>query len=401
MAANKLESFIDEFSKSLDDGTFVKATAGNYKGANGQLQKTFLRPVETRKGLLVQFVSRFTDRETSENIALSDAPDRFRSLFESGFASGHLFTTKNDLQLAVSKKGKVLVTRSAATFRSSPEKTHDRPKASPLDSSAKYLHLLGLTTSNGKVRDKAQAKFRQIGRFVSIVSELISEAGSAESRPLKIVDMGCGKGYLTFALYDRLANGLGKDVRIGGVEERQHLVDHCSRWATECGFEGLSFRQGRIEELSSDAIDVLIALHACDTATDEALFKGISSGAGVIVAAPCCQKELRKQLRYPLEARGLNRFPLLLERETESVTDGLRALLLESRGYRVKMQEFISPEHTPKNNLITAVLDPDPGRTAKRLKEAESVMSLYGVESQRLHSLLSSREHPSGPAHKH
>ena len=167
--------------------------------------------------------------------------------------------------------------------------------------------------------------------------------------------------------------------------------------AAECGFDGLSFVQGKIGETDPGAPDVLIALHACDTATDDAIFKGLEARSRLIVAAPCCQKELRGQITFPSGAEPLNRYGLLLERETETVTDALRALLLESRGYKVRMTEFVSPEHTPKNNLITAVLDPGSGSLPAAAGTAAEVMRTYGISHQRLYDLMNPSRSPEIP----
>ncbi|QQS41304.1 MAG: SAM-dependent methyltransferase [Acidobacteriota bacterium] len=386
MPFSDTDKFARLFGESLSAGTFVKATVGNYKGANGQLQKVTARLVSTKKGELVQFVTKFKTREEAKNLPPADAPAILAGLFEEGFRSGHLFTTKSDYQLAISKKGRAKLTRSAPTMSELPDTAHDRKPNTPLDASRKYLHLLGITTPDGKVRDKKQAKFRQIGRFVSILDGLIEEAGLKGTGQIDVADMGSGKGYLTFALYDHLCNALGLAASVKGIEERGDLVDLCSRAASHCGFEGLRFDLGTIADYDAGSPDILIALHACDTATDDAIFKGIIAGSKIIVAAPCCQKELRPQLKYPGGASPLNEFGLLLERETESVTDGIRALLLGHLGYKVRMMEFVSPEHTPKNNLIAAVLE-QPPREGPPL-EAESVMRHFGIASQKLHSLL-------------
>ncbi|MCO6512624.1 MAG: SAM-dependent methyltransferase [Aridibacter famidurans] len=386
MPLSDLENFVRLFAESLSSGTFVKATVGNYKGANGQLQKVTVRLVSTRKGELVQFVNRYKTREEAKNFSRADVPAILAGLFDEGFRSGHLFTAENDFQLAISKKGRAKLTRSAPTMSELPDTSHNRKPETPLDASRKYLHLLGITTPEGKVRDKKQAKFRQIGRFVSILDGLIEEAGLKGSERIEVVDMGSGKGYLTFALYDHLANTLSLNAEVKGIEERDELVALCARAAEDCGFEGLRFSKGSIVESDAGTPDILIALHACDTATDDAIFKGIVAGSKVIVVAPCCQKELRPQLAYPEGASPLNVFGLLLERETESVTDGIRALVLRHRGYKVRMMEFVSPEHTPKNNLITAVLERRPSEGAPA--EAESVMRHYGITSQRLRTLL-------------
>lgn len=391
MAPNDLENFIREFADSIAAGTFVKATVGNYKGPEEQLQRILVRPVETKRGQFIQFVSSFKTKEEAENLAIADAAERLALLFERGFRAGHLFTTANDLQLAISKKGRAKLSRSAPTFREPPDTSHDRIKRTAVDPSSRYLHLLGITTADGTVRDKKQAKFRQISRFVSILDDLISEAGLSDSETIRVVDMGCGKGYLTFALYDHLAHGLRLTSQVTGIEERPDLVGICTKIADECGFGGLQFNQGRIGETDPGAPDILIALHACDTATDDAIFSGIKCGSKVIVIAPCCQKELRSQLRFPEQASGLNDFGLLLERETESVTDGIRALLLGDSGYKVKMLEFVAPEHTPKNNMIAAVRKTGHVQSETALGQADSLMKLYGVSSQRLHSLLAGR----------
>ncbi|HUF04223.1 MAG TPA: SAM-dependent methyltransferase [Aridibacter sp.] len=386
MTRSDLENFIRLFDESIAAGTFVKATVGNYKGANGQLQKVFVRPIITKRGSLVQFVTKYQTREEAKNLPPYGSAEILSGLFDEGFRSGHLFTTEYDFQLTVSKKGRSMLTSSAPTFNSAKESTHDRKRESPLDASRKYLNLLGITTSEGMVRDKKQAKFRQTGRFVSILDGLTGESGLKAAERIEVVDMGSGKGYLTFALYDHLANTLGLNTSVTGIEERKDLVKLCSETATDCGFGGLRFLQGTIADTDAGEPDILIALHACDTATDDAIFKGIAAGSKIIVAAPCCQKELRPQLRFPGSTSGLNEFGLLLERETESVTDGIRALLLKHCGYNVRMMEFVSPEHTPKNNLITAVLERRPADGPPA--EAESLMEHFGITSQTLHSLL-------------
>ncbi|REJ77882.1 MAG: SAM-dependent methyltransferase [Acidobacteria bacterium] len=391
MPEMNLDKFIDAFAKSLSAGTFVKATVGNYKGGEKHLQKVLLRKIETKRGDRIQFVSRFEKKDSSSNHTLSEAPLKLRRLFSKEFRSGHLFTTVADLQLTVSKRGKVLISESSPTFEELPEVSHDRKKDRVLDPSRNYLHLLGLTSRDGRVKDKSQAKYRQIERFVAILDKLLIEAGLVESGRVTVLDLGSGKGYLTFALYDHLTGSMRLDASVRGIEERRELVDKCNHIAKECDYSGLAFEQGSIGDVSAGEPDVLIALHACDTATDDALFEGISTGAKAIVVAPCCQHELRSQLRFPESASALNEFGLLLERETESVTDGIRALILKGFGYRVKMQEFVASEHTPKNNLITAVLGAGPGPSDWPLPAVESLLEHYGISRQRLHSLLSDR----------
>jgi len=392
-----LENFITEIGESLTDGTFVKATVGNYKGGDRQLQKVTLRQVETKKGVLVQFVRKYRTRDAATNVESGAVADELFSLLDSGFRSVHLFTLKNDVRLAITKKGKALVSRSKPTFTDPVALSHDRAKSLTVDPSSKYLRLLGITREDGTVKDKRQSKFRQIDRFVAIIDRLIDEAEIRKGEPIKVVDMGCGKGYLTFALYDHLTRCKGLDVSVTGVEEREDLVVSSSAAAAECGFGKLRFVRGRIGETDPGAPDVLIALHACDTATDDAIFKGMEARSRLIVAAPCCQKELRGQISFPKGADNLNRYGLLLERETETITDALRAVLLESQGYKVRMNEFVAPEHTPKNNLITAVLDPGDRHSGIPLTAAVDLMRTYGISRQRLYDLMNPSRSPENP----
>ena len=200
--------------------------------------------------------------------------------------------------------------------------------------------------------------------------------------------MGSGKGYLTFAVYDYLNRRPGLKARVTGVEARAELVELCNRVAREAGFERLSFQTGFIEEFELPETDILIALHACDTATDDALFKGVAANASVIITAPCCHKEVRPQIQTPEPLRGVLRHGVLLEREAESVTDSLRALLLEHAGYKVKVFEFISTEHTRKNTMIAGVKREGEAGGDSAWRQYQTLKEFYGVRVQRLERLL-------------
>jgi hypothetical protein len=199
--------------------------------------------------------------------------------------------------------------------------------------------------------------------------------------------MGAGKGYLTFAVYDYF-DRLGVRASVTGVESRANLVELCNETARRAGYERLQFRTGLIEDFDLSSADILIALHACDTATDDAIYKGVKADASVIITAPCCHKELRPQMKTPDELRGVLRHGLLLEREAEAVTDSLRALLLERAGYRVKVFEFVPTEHTRKNTMIAAVRRGDRAGSDEALRQFEALKSFYGIGRQRLECLL-------------
>ena len=234
-------------------------------------------------------------------------------------------------------------------------------------------------------------KFRQIQKFAELLSHLFDEAFPADptrtsTSPLRIVDMGSGKGYLTFAL----AEIFQSRASIRGIEARQELVDFCNRIAGEVALAPtLAFTAGTIADTPLDACDVLIALHACDTATDDALARGIAAGAKLLVVAPCCQKELRRQLTAPPVLADALRHGIFQERQAEFVTDALRAQLLEWAGYRTKVFEFISTEHTAKNLMIAAIKEaPSASRTEVAAGRTREFARFYGVQHQQLATRL-------------
>ncbi len=225
----------------------------------------------------------------------------------------------------------------------------------------------------------AQDKFRQINRYVEILGPLLK---AIPRRKLdKIVDMGAGKGYLTFAVADYLANTLHVEAQTVGVELRPELVELCNGIAAKAGLNNLSFAQGSIDGYDSAGTSVLIALHACDTATDDAIAKGIAAEAELIVVAPCCHKQIRREIETanaPTPLDYLLRHGIFVERQAEMVTDGIRALILEYFGYSTKVFEFISDQHTPKNVLIVGQRtkgERDPAILAK-IAEAKAMFGI-------------------------
>jgi SAM-dependent methyltransferase len=246
-----------------------------------------------------------------------------------------------------------------------------------------------VTPESGQIRDKQQDKWRQINRYVETLAQLVRDSNLSEKRELSIVDMGCGKGYLTFAAYDYFKNICGIDVTVTGIDTKTEIVDLCNGIAKSCGFDGLSFVKGWIETFEPGNTDILIALHACDTATDDAIFKGIKAGAELIVAAPCCHKEIRGQIKPPELLNGILRHGIMLERTAETITDGLRSLLLEKSGYSTKIFEFISTEHTPKNNMLVGIKSTSsPGGPIQ--KQIDEIKSAFGISHQKLETLLNS-----------
>ncbi|MGB7068972.1 MAG: SAM-dependent methyltransferase [Pyrinomonadaceae bacterium] len=383
-----IEKFIDELNRSLAEGTFVKMTLGNYKGAGDQLQKVQIRLLKTKKGLRLFFLYRGATRDTAKNYSFDEGVSLIRDLCGKDFFAGHLFTTKADLQLDVGLKGAARLHSARPRFTAVTIEAHDREKTTWIDPDAYYLRALGITTENGKIRDKQHDKWRQINKFIEILSGLVEKSALNGQPELSIVDMGSGKGYLTFAAYDHFRNTRGLNVSVTGIESRRDLVDLCGEIAEAGEFEGLRFVEGSITHSNLDSIDILIALHACNTATDDAIFKGIKAGAEIIVTAPCCHQEIRPQITPKTVMHDILKHGVMLERTAEIVTDAMRSLLLERSGYSVKMLEFVPLEHTPKNNMIIATRSHKPVNSLRYEEQIMYLKEFYEINEHRLERLL-------------
>ncbi len=385
-----VEKFIAEFARSLTEETFVKMTLGNYKGADEHLQKLLLRLIETRKGNRLFFLYRYDTRDTAKNHDFIESIKILSKILGTDFFSGHLFTTENDFQLDIGRKGKSRLNIAKPTFKTKPALDHDREKRRFVNTDSFYLRALGVTTDRGEIRDKQHDKWKQINKFVETLAALFDKSGLKDRTKLNIVDMGSGKGYLTFATYDFFKNIRNLDVKVTGVDTKSQLVGLCNDIAKASEFENLKFVNGWIGDFELKDVDILIALHACNTATDDAIFKGIRAEADLIVVAPCCHQEIRPQITPPEMLKNVLKHGIMLEREAESITDGLRALLLEKSGYQAKLFEFVSTEHTPKNNMIVGTLQKKMPDAEKFDAEIQAIKNFYGIKEQRLESLMNS-----------
>ncbi|MDQ3920582.1 MAG: SAM-dependent methyltransferase [Acidobacteriota bacterium] len=389
MAETHAEQFFNSLEESIAGGSFVRLTLARPRGGESDLRNLYVRPVALKSGARLSFLYRHKTRDVTSNHAPEEGVHLIRELLGSEFRSGHLFTTAEDLRLEFNRRGEPRLFSGPPTFKAPPDAGHDRRKRRPVQAAGNvYLQALGVTDERGAVRPAMGDKLRQINRFVETVGQLYESSPLAGREEISVVDMGSGKGYLTFAVYDYFSNSLGLRAEVRGVEARPELVGLCNDVARRAGFERLSFQAGQIEDFELPATDILIALHACDTATDEALFKGVGARASVIIAAPCCHKELRPQIVAPAPLSGLLRHGILLERQAEAVTDSLRALLLERAGYRVRVFEFVSTEHTRKNTLIAAVRSEGKSDAEGALGEYRALKEFYGVREQRLERLL-------------
>jgi SAM-dependent methyltransferase len=382
--------FLAKLDESLRAGTFVKLTLSEYRGAEAGLRNLYARPVDLRDGPHVSLVWRYATRDVTKNVHTGEATAALGKWVGEEFGRAHLFTTTGDWQLQcdASGEGRLKASRPAIAMAPAPE--HDQKKrAAPELERAPFLRALGVTSAAGEPRPGMADKLRQIERFVEILGHLVEDSALRERRTLRVLDMGAGKGYLTFAAA-AFFRERGVEAEITGVEARADLVELTNRVARETGFARLRFERGAIGDFAVEngAVDLLIALHACDTATDDALHQGIRAGASLILAAPCCHKEIRAQLTPPPVLREVLRHGILAEREAEIVTDGVRALLLEIHGYKAGVFEFISSEHTGKNLMIAAHKRAQPQPAEPLRERLRELLDFYGIRTQRLAQLL-------------
>jgi len=367
---------------ALGAGDF-RVTLGKPQGSDPTLRKLLIRPVRLKAGQRLAFVWRHDTRDVTQNLELDEALATVGRLIGTDFLDAHLRAQDRTLQLECSPSGARLRTKEheAGNADATPRPgSNDRPKFRPIPPDAPWLRALGITDEAGRPRAGMAGKFRQIERFAELLTQFTSEAELPSDRPFEVVDMGCGKGYLTFAA----SAVLGPRAHVRGVELRPHLVELGNRIAAESGLApGLAFTCGSIADVPADRVDILIALHACDTATDDALARGITAKAALLLVAPCCQKEVRPSLVPPGVLAPALKHGIFLERQAEFVTDALRALLLEWAGYRTRVIEFISTEHTAKNTLIAGVRTAASGNEAVAAR-IRAFAAFYGIRSQTL-----------------
>ncbi len=374
------DRFLALLQTAVRDGTLVKLTLGKHRGADTTLKNIFVRPVALKNGQQLSFLYRHATRDITKNLQPKEALALITELLGTDFLDAHLFTPLQTVQLEIPTDSKSRISiKTATSAPAAAPATHDRERDYLIPPDAPWLQALGITNERAQPREGMAAKFRQINKFVELLNHLTAETTLPLDRPFRLVDMGCGKGYLTFAA----ASHFGQRVEVLGVETRPELVALCQRVANDVRFTHLQFSAGTIADATLIGVDVLIALHACDTATDDAIAKGISANAALIVVSPCCQKELRPQLTAPPILADALRHGIFQERQSEFVTDALRALLLEWAGYRTKVFEFIATEHTAKNLMIAAIKDHAPGSEATAQK-IRAFANFYGIRSQKL-----------------
>jgi len=347
----------------LAEGTFLRLTLSRPLRREGlSWVRVGVRPVlvKARRGL--QFSYFDGEKDVTKNSFGRAAGAKLDEVLALPFGQVHVQSTSGDLHVRISRKGTVRVRRAEPSREEdAPDLSHDRTKRQPLpaDPEDPLLRALGIVGAGGKVRAAMSGKFRQVNEFLRIVDRVVGEEERAE--PLRVVDCGCGRAYLTFAAYRFLNGKRGVPVRVTGVDRDAELIGKCGRLRDELGWQDLRFIVSGIAEFEPERPpDVVLSLHACDTATDEALARGVQWESRAILAAPCCQHELHDRLRAgPL--RPLLRQGILRQRQADLVTDAFRALALRVMGYRTSVIEFVSPDSTSRNLMIRAQRGVRPG----------------------------------------
>jgi SAM-dependent methyltransferase len=366
----------------LDEETFLRLTAsGKARGAGAPWVKVVVRPVLVRERTRMQFSYFDGKKDTTKNFVGAMVGEKLDELLAMGFSQFHVQSTTGDLHVRITKKGRALVRRAKPSRRErEPVLTHDRRKPYPIpaDGHDSFLQAIGIMGQSGRVRAAMQGKFRQINEFVRLMEQMLPPEG-LEKQALEIVDCGCGNAYLTFAAYHYLNDIKDIPAHVVGVDSNEEIIAKCRDLSESLGWEAVEFRVSRIREYRPETRpDLVLSLHACDTATDEAIAQGIRWGSRFILAAPCCQHELHDTLRAPL-FRPVLRHGILKERTADILTDAFRALVLRIMGYRTDVVQFVDPEHTAKNLMIRARKGLKPGGKA-HVGEYERLKEFWGVE---------------------
>jgi SAM-dependent methyltransferase len=360
------------------------------KAARDEFTKVSVRPVIVQDCPVYQFTFHFSNRVTHENLGRPEAANRATGLLTETFQDAALYTPSADTSLRAMPDGSFRCKAGPPTKSAAAPAAHNRPKEHLISEGVPcpFLIEIGVMTAEGRVKSSMTHKFRQINRFLELVDDIVPSLPTG--RELRIVDFGCGKSYLTFALHHLLTNIHGRQVRIIGLDRKADVIRHCAEIASRLACRGLEFREGDIAgHCETEPVDLAVSLHACDTATDDALAQALRWQTRVILAVPCCQHELAKTIDSP-ELAPLLRHGILHERFAALATDALRSLVLEMCGYATQVVEFIDMEHTAKNLLIRAVRrdEANLAQSAARLTEYESLKRLLGSESPYLERIL-------------
>jgi SAM-dependent methyltransferase len=342
---------------ALDEASFVQMTLKGKMSDQLPWRMVVVRPVLLKNQRHLQ-VSHFdAKQDITKNYTLAEAEAKLDELLALPFSRIHLRATDEDMHVQITKKGKAIIHHEAANQHRQPELSHDAPKALPIpgDQPDPFLQTIGIMTHDGRIKADMQDKFAQINQFLTLLDHT-NALNDFDHSPLHVLDCGCGSSQLSFATYHYLNHIRGIPATLDGVDVNAKLMDKSNGYSRELGLNDACFYASSIINYQPDVSpDIVIALHACDTATDEALALGITCGARIILAAPCCHHDLNKQLEAREPFQPVMRHGILKERLADILTDSFRALILRIMGYKTDVVEFVSSDHTGRNLLIRAV----------------------------------------------
>lgn len=383
------QQFLQAFQQALESQSFDRMILSQYQGELDQLEKMTFRVVMLQGQPVLSCLYRYKTQDVTKNYSLDTALATVTALLAQ-CKQANLMTTEQELQLKKNKKKAILTqSKNKTVTKAVEQKGHDRVKQRFVDQDSYFLQPLGITDAKAHIIPSMARKWKQINKFVEIFSGALSHIQLPEQ--LRVVDFGSGKGYLTFALYDYLLKQ-NLNPFVTGVELNSKMVEFCQEVANKSDFQQLDFFQGDVRTYQPERLDVMIALHACDVATDFAIHTGIRLNAEMIMCAPCCHKELRPQLKAPLVLQPMLQFGIHAGQQAEMLTDTIRALLLKAYGYETKVFEFVALEHTSKNKMILATKRKDyQAPDVAVLAQIQALKEMYGIQKHSLELLLNNQ----------
>jgi len=371
------EKLIEALNRIIDE-RLVSAVISNKRNKSYDTDKIKIRPVKIKNEIMYQASSFVGTKVLHKNFSLNETKEMVLSELLNNFSQGQFVGELEDANILVSKKGQVTVKYKSHEIKEKEPLAHNRKKVYLIEEGvpADFLVELGVMNSEGFVHKNKYDKFRQINRFLEFIDDIIPKL--EKNKQIRILDFGCGKSYLTFAMYYYLKKVKNIDVAITGLDLKEDVIKTCNELAKKLSYDNLEFLNGDIANYDKESkVDMVVTLHACDTATDYALYKAVKWDAKVILSVPCCQHEINKQIKNDM-LNPILKYGILKERISALVTDGIRAEILEEHGYETQILEFIDMEHTPKNLLIRAVKRDKliPRKNSARLNELIKELSI-------------------------
>ena len=380
-----VKEIIDLTRQYFEESNLYRIKLSGPFDKSSEITEIYARPVLIKNRKILQYTFRYTNKDITKNLEISDALKELESFLK----LYRNVSVQSDSLIHQLNPQKHRLDVSSKSQTSAINLSNNRVKKKLISEDRPFLVQLGITSSKGKVYASKQSKYRQINKYLELIEPLIKKSNFNDT--VKIIDMGCGKGYLTFSLYDYLVNNLKMNVDIIGVDIREAMMDQCNLIANDLKYNGLKFKGVSIEESDHQA-DVLIALHACDTATDDAIISGLKAESKLIICSPCCHKQVRHSMESTNEIKSIIGHGILKERLAEILTDTIRSLILEAHGYKTQIMEFIATTHTPKNLLITAIKTDNPRSKNDCLEEIETLKEQYGISEHYLERVFSINE---------